>query len=127
MIISINVLNVKGTKFSLRGDMIDGAVYQQSLILAPLHFSLIYIPRQLISSCMTQMMSEAKDIYFDTDMAKPSVIKRLGAAHSQFYAAARYMINLYTDGGYPNNSSRSSISLLSKHLSEFLLQKNINK
>ena len=42
MIISINVLNVKGTKFSLRGDMTDGVMYQQSLILDPLHFPLIY-------------------------------------------------------------------------------------
>ena len=42
MIISINVLNVKGTKFSLRGDMTAGVMYQQSLILDPLHFPLIY-------------------------------------------------------------------------------------
>ena len=41
-LVSINVLNVKGTKFSLRGDMIEGVVYQQSLILDPLHFPLIY-------------------------------------------------------------------------------------
>ena len=27
MIININVLNVKGTKFSLRGDLINGVVY----------------------------------------------------------------------------------------------------
>ena len=42
MIISINVLNVKGTKFSLRGDMTGGVMYEQSLILDPLHFPLIY-------------------------------------------------------------------------------------
>ena len=42
MIISINVLNVKGTKFSLRGDMFDGVVYQRSLILDHFHFPLIY-------------------------------------------------------------------------------------
>ena len=42
MNISINVLNVTSTKFSLRGDMIDGVLYQQSLISNPLHFPLIY-------------------------------------------------------------------------------------
>ena len=43
MIISIHVLNVRGTKFSLRGDMTDGVMYQQSLILDPLHFPLTTI------------------------------------------------------------------------------------
>ena len=38
---------------------------------------------------MGQLMTQAKDIYYDTDVTKPNAVRKLGAAYSHFFATAR--------------------------------------
>ena len=76
---------------------------------------------------MNQTMSQAKDIYFDTDIIKASSVRKHGAASAHFFSVARYIPGFPTSyillGGSVSFGYRSSENVIKLNHSK---QKYIN-